>query len=245
MRATAALRAAITGLIGLAATEEEMLLAGAPAGEQGSADLWAALPLVAHNAEFRQQQVVRLQAVAGGEIPPDFAEVDHRSADTYQRYCAATSAEVVLASRRSAGALIDGLGAVADADLTDASLHPWLRGRTLWLQIVVRGFWHPTGHVGDYYVSHGQAARAVALHSHALATARYLDLPEPVLGMASYSLACAQAQAGATDDAASTLAAAIGYHPGLAANAGRDPDLSGLRASGRLDGLLDSAASAR
>jgi hypothetical protein len=238
MTANARLRAAIAGLIGLAATEEQLLLAGAPDGEQGSQDRWAAVPLVAHNTEYRQQQVIRLQAVSDGSTPPDFAEVDHRSADTYQRYCAGTPAHVALASRQSARALIDGLYAVADADLTDASAHPWLRGRTLWLQVVVRGFWHPAGHVGDYYVGHGLAVRAVALHSHALATASYLDLPGPVLGMASYSLACAQAQAGETDAAASTLASAIGHHPGLAANAGRDPDLSGLRASGRLDALL-------
>lgn len=44
----------------------------------------------------------------------------------------------------------------------------------LWLQIVVRGFWHPTVHLGDYYLAHGQAERAIALHVHALATARYL-----------------------------------------------------------------------
>ena len=63
MTGTTELRAAITGLIGLAATEEEMLLATAPDGKDGSADRWAAAPLVAHNAEFRQQQVARLEAL--------------------------------------------------------------------------------------------------------------------------------------------------------------------------------------
>ena len=38
MTDTTELRAAITGLIGLAATEEEMLLASAPNGEDGSPD---------------------------------------------------------------------------------------------------------------------------------------------------------------------------------------------------------------
>jgi hypothetical protein len=42
MTGTTELRAAITGLIGLAATEEEMLLATAPDGKDGSADRWAA-----------------------------------------------------------------------------------------------------------------------------------------------------------------------------------------------------------
>ena len=73
MTGTTELRAAITGLIGLAAAEEEMLLASAPNGEDGSADRWAAAPLVAHNAEFRQQQECgcrRSCAVARHPISP-------------------------------------------------------------------------------------------------------------------------------------------------------------------------------
>ena len=69
--------AAISGLIGLAATEEEMLLASALNGEDGSPDRWAA-PLVAHNGEFRQQQVVRLHAVLR-DGTPDWS--DHLLAD--------------------------------------------------------------------------------------------------------------------------------------------------------------------
>ena len=36
------LRAAIIGLVGFAAAEEQMLLAAAPAGEEGSPRCWAA-----------------------------------------------------------------------------------------------------------------------------------------------------------------------------------------------------------
>src|ERR1700721_2465764 len=171
MTDTTGLRTAITGVIGLAATEEKMLLASAPAGEDGSPDRWAAAPLVAHNAEFRQQQVARLHAVLRGGTPPDFAETDHRSPDAYRRYCAGTKAEVTAASRQSASELIDGLAAVSDEDLTDASRHPWLRGRQLWLQVVVRGFWHPAGHLGEYYLGHGEPEQAVSAATRAVATA--------------------------------------------------------------------------
>ena len=234
---TNALRAAITGLIGLAATEEEVLLASAPDEEQGSPQCWPALPLVAHNTEFREQQVVRLHAVARGETPPAFAEIDHRSPETYGRYSAAAAPEVIRLARQSASDLIDLLGAVPDADLSDASRHPWLRGRQVWLQVVVRGFWHPTGHLGDYHITHGQPARAIALHQHALATARYLEVPDMAIGMAAYSLACAQAQAGATDEALQTLTVAIALNQDLRAHARKDPDLARLRDRGRLDVL--------
>jgi hypothetical protein len=238
MTTTAQLRAVITGLIGLAATEEEMLLASAPGEEQGSPDCWAALPVVAHNAEFRQQQVIRLQATGRGQTPPEFAEIDHRSPQTYQRYCAVTASDVLMSATKSVSELIDRLRAVSDEDLTDASRHPWLRGRQLWLQVVVRGFWHPMGHLGDYYLGHGQPGRSVALHQHALATARYLRAPSPALGMAAYSLACAQAQVGATEDSIQALKEAVSLNLDLRAKAERDPDLAQLRDSGHLDPLL-------
>jgi len=66
------LRSAIIGLLGFAAAEEQMLLAVAPAAEPGSPQCWAAVPLVAHNTEFKRQQVQRLQAIERGQVPPDF-----------------------------------------------------------------------------------------------------------------------------------------------------------------------------
>lgn len=240
-----ALRAAVTGLIMLAAAEEEMLLVSAPDGEDGGPDRWAAVPLVAHNAEFRQQQVTRLDAVRAGGTPPAFPEIDHRSPQVYQSYAAQTGAEVTRESRQSLRQLIDGLKAVSDEDLSDSSRHPWLRGRQLWLQVVVRGFWHPTGHIGDYHIARGQAGCAVALHTHALATARYLGVPDMALGMAAYSLACARARAGASAEALQTLTEAIGFNPDLHVNARRDPDLAALRDSGQLDRLLAAGPAAR
>ena len=74
------LRAVMSALVGFAAVQEQLLLAGAQQAEPGDASCWAALPLVAHNTEFTRQQVQRLRAIRSGQAPPDFAEADHRSA---------------------------------------------------------------------------------------------------------------------------------------------------------------------
>jgi hypothetical protein len=240
---TAALRAAITGLLGFAAAEEEMLLVAAGScdcGEAGASgpDRWAAVPLLAHITEFKSQQSERIRALLAGHTPPDFGDIDHSSASVYAAYASQPAESVVADSRRAFAALVDGVRALGDSDLLDPSRHPWLRGRTLWLQIIVRGFWHPTGHIADYYASHGRADRAVALQSHALATARYLDAPDMAVGMASYSLACAQCLAGLGSSAAATLASAISLNPDVRANAERDPDLALLRDSGQLARIL-------
>jgi hypothetical protein len=244
------LRAAITGLIGLAATQEQVLLAAAPAAETGSPARWAAIPVVAHNTVFRRQQVIRLTVIEAGEIPPEFDDVDHESPDLYRELAAtpailatpATPATPAAAAARDswqvAGDLIAGLHSTAEDDLLDPSRNPWLRDRQLWLQIIVRGFWHPAGHLGEYYVSHDQADRAVTLAENAVAAASYLGAPAPAQGMASYNLACARAGAGQLDEAAAAVAEAVTLNPDLHANASRDPDLAVLRGTGQLAAIL-------
>jgi hypothetical protein len=237
----AGLRGCVIGLIGLATAEEQMLLAAAgPADDPGSPQRWAAVPLVAHNNEFRHQQVQRLAAIRDGRTPPPFAEIDHSSDRVYQGYRALAAAAVAEASRQTAAALTAGLASIPDEDLLDPSRHPWLAGRQLWLQIVVRGFWHPTGHLGGYYLAHGRAGRAVAMARQAVAWAAYLDAPDRARGMAVYNLACAQAGAGQAGDAVATLAEAVALNGALRANAARDADLGTLRDQGRLDGVLAS-----
>jgi len=255
------LRAVIAGLVGFAAAEEEMLLiagavadapggagaladglgtgAGAGTGDAEGPDRWAAVPLLAHATEFKSQQAERIRALRSGHTPPAFGEIGHSSPDVYAGYASLAADQVIGSSRAVTAALLDGVRELAEEDLLDPSRHPWLNGRTLWLQVIVRGFWHPTGHIADYYLGHGQPERAVALQEHALATTRYLGAPDPAAGMAAYGLACAQVQAGlGTDEAASVLALAIGLNPDLRANASRDPDLAPLRDSGQLTQIL-------
>jgi hypothetical protein len=233
MSATAQLRAVVVGLIAFAAAEEEMLLASADSdvADPGNERRWAVVPTVAHNTEFKAQQAERITAVLAHRPPPTFGEIEHRSPAVYGRHATRTAVAVVGESRRVTASLLDGVGALGDDDLVDPTRHPWLNGRPLWLQIAVRGFWHPTGHVADYYLGHGQQARAVALQEHMLATTRYLGASDQVAGMAAYSLACAQSTSGRTEEAAQTLAEAIALNPDVRANANRDPDLELLRGS--------------
>jgi hypothetical protein len=232
------MRTAVVGLACFAAAQEQVLLAAAPPDEEGSPTRWAALPLIAHNTEFRRQQVLRLRAIRSGQAPPEFTEADHQSAALYAELSAQPADAIGRDSWRVAGELIDELALVSQADLTDPSRHPWLRGRQLWLQVVVRGFWHPAGHLGDYYLGHGQTDRAIALARQAVANADYLGAPDPALGMASYNLACALAGAGLLDEAAAAVAESIDLNPDLRSNAGRDPDLAAVRTSERLAALL-------
>jgi hypothetical protein len=233
------LRQVLIGLISVAAAEEAMLLACVSRSDEvGDADLWAARPTIAHTSEFRDEQVQRLIAIRDGSAPPEFARVEHHSADTYRRYAAVDDESVWQRSRATSSALIEETQRCSDEDLLDPSRNPWLHGRQLWLQIIVRGFWHPTGHLGDYYVQHDQPERALALHAHAVATAEYLKAPAMAIGMAHYSLACTQAVTGQEDDAVVSLLLAVARNPDLREHARGEPDLRELRATGRLPAVL-------
>jgi hypothetical protein len=235
------LRGAIAGLTGFAAAEEQVLLMAtptAPAAQPGTALRWAAVPIVAHNTEFKAQQVARLGAIAAGRVPPEFADIDHTSDELYQGYAAQPADRVAADSNRVSGELIAGIALVSSEDLLDPSRNPWLKGRQLWLQVVVRGFWHPSGHLADYYLEHGQPDRAVALAAHGLATATYLRAPEQSRGMAAYNLACALAKAGRLDEAAASLIETVSLNPDLRGKIMTEPDLAALRNRGYLGAVL-------
>jgi hypothetical protein len=239
MTETQALRTAIVGLLRCAATEDELLLIStADSDADGSAELWAAVPTVAHNTEFKRQQVTRLEAVLHNQTPPQFPEIEHWSEHAYSAYAALSRHAVAEDSRRTTNDLVDALLLLADDDLIDPARHEWLRGRPLWLQIVVRGFWHPMGHDGDWYVAHAMADRGIALRRHAVATAEYLQAPDPSRGMAWYSLACTYATTGATDGAVAALEHAAALNHDLRERIVTEPDLEALLEDTRVVALI-------
>ena len=91
MTGTAELRTTLAGLLSFAAAEEQALLAATafrPDHDRGSPDRWAAVPVVAHNNQFKGQQAERLGCVLGRRVPPAYDEIDHVSAEVYQGYLA-------------------------------------------------------------------------------------------------------------------------------------------------------------
>ena len=184
MRDARHVRAVIAGLLGFASAEEEMLASGSGSGSGGpdggagggagggpgggagggpdGPDRWGAVPLLAHITEFKAQQSERIEATLSRRTPPAFADIDHSSAAVYAAYASRAARDVVAESRRVTAGLLDGVRGLADEDLLDPSRHSWLRGRPLWLQVIVRGFWHPTGHIADYYLRHGPDVRVNA-----------------------------------------------------------------------------------
>jgi hypothetical protein len=220
-------------MLRLIAGAEEGALLGLSArerGQTGSVTAWTLPAVVAHNTDFKRQQVVRLLAARSHETPPEFVEIDHRSEAVYAGFAAVPWEKALQDSRTTSAALIDGLWAAEDEDLTQPERLPWLHGRPLWLQVVVRGFWHPGGHLSDCLMRGNQQERALRLHQAGVALAEAVDLPALATGMAQYSLACAQALTGDLPACLASIGRALALNPDLALNARRDPDLEAARA---------------
>jgi hypothetical protein len=239
MSDTRALKTAVVGLIRRAAMEDELLLLSASGRDDvGDAQRWAPAPTVAHNTQFKREQVARLEAVLRHEAPPEFAAVDHASEATYRAFAALSPTHVAEASRQTADDLVDSLLQLSDDDLIDPSRHEWLRGRPLWLQVIVRGFWHPTGHVGDWYVANGMTERGVALRRDAVAFTEYLHAPAESQGMAWFSLACTYATLGTTEEAVVALERAATLNDDLRARVATEPELEAVRDDRRVLALI-------
>jgi hypothetical protein len=207
MNDTQPLKTAMVGLIRRAAMEDELLLISTSGHDHvGDAQHWAPAPTVAHNTQFKREQVARLEAVLRRETPPEFAAV----------------------------ALLH----LHDDDLIDPSRHEWLRGRPLWLQVIVRGFWHPLGHVGDWYVANGMTERGVALRRDAVTFAEYLHAPAESQGMAWFSLACTYATLGTTEEAVLALERAATLNRDLRARVATEPELEAVREDRRVLALV-------
>jgi hypothetical protein len=197
----------------------------------GNPSRWSAPALMAHNADFRREQLERLRAVAAGVEPPEFPAVNH--ADPAMLACLEGRHREEIGSdlETITPALVEALTALDDEILTDGSRFPWMRGRALWAQILVRGAWHPLGHLTPYLVAEGRAGDALSLVRGVIGTAEALGVPAAPGGvaMAVYVLAATHALAGDREEALARLARVLAADPALARNATRDPDFDLLR----------------
>jgi hypothetical protein len=223
---------AILDLLTLAREHEVSFVATLPHEERdtaGSPQSWSAKSLLAHVTEFKQQQVTRVDCLVHREQPPDFQAVDHTDPAVYARYQAQAWERVLVDAEGVSAGLIARAGDLDEGVLTGSSAN----GRTLWAQLLVRGVWHSSGHLGPYLAQHGRAREAEELQRRLVHRARELGLP-PTPGswaMGLYNVACAQVAGGRLEEARTTLAEAMSLDPALARSAENDPDLEPLRSA--------------
>jgi hypothetical protein len=243
-----ALRAGILALLGRMQSEERRFEASLSDGERvddGSAQHWGAKVVLAHITDFKGEQVARLDAAADGSEPPSFPRIDHRDPAAYAAYLARSWDQVRADAVRTCEALVEHTRTLDTQILFTPGIYPWLQGRALWAQILVRGVWHPSGHLHQYLAEHGQTDRVLELQQGLLGAATTANIPDVPGGrpFAIYNLACAHALAGQPEPALDRLVEAVELDPALARAALKDADLEALRDAPRFAELVAPAGS--
>ncbi len=238
-----ALRAGIVSLLEHMRSEErlfEQRLSAAERTREGTPTQWSAKAVLAHIAEFRAEQIVRLEAARDGAEPPEFPLRDHADQALYAANAARSWEDVGAAAEHTSARLAELTETLDDHVLFTAGVFPWLRGRALWAQVLVRGVWHPSAHLHQYLAERGHFERVVELQESVLDAATRVGIPNSPGGrpFALYNLACARSLVGEIEPALDELAEAVRLDPALAAAARDDDDLRTVRADARFETAL-------
>ena len=234
------LRAGIVSLLEHMRSEERLFaqrLSAAERTRKGSPAQWGAKAVLAHVAEFRAEQIVRLEAARDGTEPPEFPIRDHADRELYAAYTGRNWEQVAAGAEHTAARLAELTEELDEHVLFTAGLFPWLRGRALWAQVLVRGVWHPSAHLHQYLAERGHFERVVELQESVLEAATRAGIPDSPGGrpFALYNLACARSLVGEVEPALAELAEAIRLDPALAVAARDDDDLRIVRADARFE----------
>lgn len=237
------LRAGIVSLLEHMRSEERLFkqrLLDPERARHGSATRWSAKAVFAHVADFRAEQIVRLEAAHTGAEPPEFPLRDHADQELYADYAARSWERVEADATHTTTRLAQLTQELDHHALFTAGAFPWLRGRALWAQVLVRGVWHPSAHLHQYLAEHGHFERIVELQHGVLGAATAAGIPDAPGGrpFALYNLACAQSLCGEIEPALARLSEAVRLDRTLAATARDDNDLRLVRADARFEAAL-------
>jgi len=197
----------------------------------GEERLWSAKDNVAHSAFWAHNASAIFAAIRGEGEPPPFG--DHNLQPTNERVFAEWRArpwDETLAEAQGAFAqIVADVDRFSEEELTDTQRFPSRQGEPLMSSALGAVVWHPAEHYAQYYMEHGDPARATALQIQLIADIRDLFGPSELLGDAYYNLGCFYAKHGQTDEAIEQLRLAFPLHASLVAWSRQDVDLDSIR----------------
>lgn len=192
----------------------------------GTAEEWAPKEVIAHLGYWKRRQADRLESLARGDEPPAFADFEQLNTESWPEHARLTWNESVERSDAAARDLIAALQALPDtpSGAGDAALTDMLTSSTLG-----NSYGHIGTHMSDYYLAHGEKARAISTQRSILDAVTTAHLGSGAESGAHYNLACFFALNSMPVEALDELRQAFPQRPDLIAWAREDPDLNSLR----------------
>ncbi|HUY77418.1 MAG TPA: DinB family protein [Ktedonobacterales bacterium] len=196
----------------------------------GEATHWSAKDNIAHMAFWIRKTSAVFAAVRQGIEPPPsediFQPINER---VFAEWQARPWAETLAAAQAAYTQLIADVERSSEEELTDTERFPSRKGDPLSSSVIGSAVGHPAEHYAQYYLEHGDPARATAVQTQAVGAIRDTFGPSEALGDAYYNLACFYATHGQPDAAIDLVRQSFPLHQSLVAWSRQDADLDPLR----------------
>jgi len=222
----------LVAVLKIGADEQRAFVAGlndAQRAQVGTADKWSAKDNLAHIVFWQKHLVHDYQILERGETPPQLPDDNEQNQIIFQTYRDQSWPEVIAAAEAAHAGLSALLQGYSEADLTTPNRLPSPRDYPLWRDFLSSGYAHPVLHYADFYLEHGDMARATSLQQQLAKNSASLG-DDDARGVADYNLACFYAKTGQKDPALALLPNALKLAPRLIEWSKEDPDLVSLHA---------------
>src|SRR5579871_2169758 len=156
----------LVALVKTGADEQRAFVAGltdAQRTQVGTPQRWSAKDNLAHIAFWQKHLVGDHQTLERGETPPQLPDDNEQNQIIFQMYRDQTWSEVNAAAESAYKGLLALLEGYSEADLTTPNRLPSPRDYPLWRDFLSSGYSHPVFHYADFYLEHGDVARATTL----------------------------------------------------------------------------------
>jgi len=224
------LKAKLDALLKKAIEEQKAFIAGlsdAQTAQVGTSEKWSAKDNLTHIVFWQGTFVQQVQMLENGQTPPKLLDDDPQNEINFQAHRAQSWPDVIAAAEDSYSGLFALLESHSEAELTAEKRLPPPRSNPLWRYFLDTGFVHPLTHYADFYMEHGDMARATTLQQQIATYTANLG-GEDTRALADYNLACFYAKTGQKDSALALLPNALKTLPSLVDWSKQDPDLVSL-----------------
>ncbi len=203
----------------------------------GVAEQWSVKDHIAHITAWKQRQVLRLMAVARGDIPPAYEDVEQLNVATFEENRARPWTDVEADAERAAAELVARVEELSEEALFNPEHFPHQNGRPIWRSVLGNGYLHPQEHIARIHVERGAIDQATRIQEAVVENMHSLD-PDPAShGVGFYNLACFYATTNQPVKALVVLPEALRLNPELVEWSRQDPDLESLRNDPRYGAL--------
>jgi hypothetical protein len=220
----------IIALLKLGADEQRAFIASlndSQRGQAGTSDKWSAKDNLTHIAYWQTHLIEEFRILERGETPQKLPGDNEQNETIFQEHRNQSWPEVIVAAESAYTDLAALLESYSEADLTTPNRLPPPRNNPLWRYFLNSGYAHPVFHYADYYLEHGDLARATALQQRLAKDTASVGNDES-RGIADYNLACFYAKTGQKAPALELLPGALKLAPDLLDWSKEDPDLVSL-----------------